>query len=71
MITSSATLGEDNDYIRAIDFSQDLEKLYSISDNGFVRLWDITKQRKIIEANVIFLFMKIFCSKVGLCQKRY
>ena len=32
------------DYIRAIDFSKDYG-LYSISDNGLARVWDIEKEK--------------------------
>jgi WD40 repeat protein len=41
------TLNEDTDYVRAIDFSEEQGTLFSISDNGFARLWDIEKAKLI------------------------
>lgn len=39
-----ATLNQDTDYVRAIDYSSQAGSLYSIADNGFVRLWDVNKE---------------------------
>ncbi len=38
-----ATLNDDTDYVRAIDFSVREGNLYTIADNGFARLYDINK----------------------------
>jgi WD40 repeat protein len=40
-MTSILTLNDDSDYVRAMDYSQHKNLLYSASDNGVVRLWDI------------------------------
>lgn len=35
------TLNEDYDYVRAIDYSNQNQALYSAADNGIVRMWDL------------------------------
>lgn len=40
-IRSLLTLDEDYDYVRAIDYSQYTNYLFSAADNGIVRKWDI------------------------------
>jgi WD40 repeat protein len=35
------TLNEDYDYVRAIDYSNFNNSLFSASDNGIVKKWDI------------------------------
>ena len=42
-VKQSLSIDFESDYIRAIDFSNKLG-LFSISDNGFARLYDINKE---------------------------
>ena len=44
-----ATLHDDSDYVRAIAYSNHLNTLYSIADNGVIRLWDINCEKLISE----------------------
>jgi len=41
-LKSTFTIDFEDDYIRAIDYSPNLG-LFSISDNGYARLYDVTK----------------------------
>lgn len=40
-LSSLVTLNDDSDYVRAIDYSANLNSLYSCCDNGTVRQWDV------------------------------
>jgi len=43
------TLNDDSDYVRAIDFSVFNSSLYSASDSGIVRQWDVNAGKLVSE----------------------
>jgi len=40
-IKAFSTLNDNKDYVRGIDYSQELGRLFSISDDGIVNMFDL------------------------------
>lgn len=50
-VKSISTLSDDQDYVRALDYSKHLGALFTASDNGFIRMWDINQERLVSYLN--------------------
>ena len=48
---STLTLNDNLDYVRAIEYNKETNSLFSISDNGFIKFWDINAAKMINEVS--------------------
>ncbi len=65
-LSSLVTLNDDSDYVRAIDYSANLNTLYSCCDNGIVRQWDVDLAKIVSEYTPKVLRLLIYLLQSGL-----